>query len=387
MSILEVTATAFGPGREGGGERHPLGFATELSRHEPVVFACSGALPTGTGPVERLAVPATGWVARPFLTPTNPMPSLRTAQVIGRYLREHAGEVEFVHIHNLRTAMGTLWVLLSHLRRRGDRFHVILTDHGARFFPWPGLTARLVDYFAPVSRYSESILLSWARRPSRVIPACVSDAFVGPDPVPNWSARDLDLLFTGRVVSWKRPERLLTLARDLAPELGRPVRGAIAGAVADPELWAQLRRQAEALAPRVTIEFAPNPSDQEMLVLYRRSRLFVFASDRIDARGRRHPAPELSSATVLEAAAGGAPAVAGRFPAALENIREGESGLFVGAWEGQPTARTVSAVLDDPAAWQRLSAGARAYVLAERTYPRAVARFREFLQDIRRGAV
>lgn len=386
MTILEVTAAPFGPGREGGGERHPTWFAEELARFEPVVFAFADAAvePPGRG---RLPIPARSLDLPPFLTPTNPLPRLASLGAIEGYLRSHAGEIEFVHVHNLRTAMASLWLLLASLRKKGDRFRVILTDHGARFFPWPRLTARMVDYYAPVSHYSDRILQALARRPSRVVPAAVSTAFVRAGPPPPWSARDIDLLFVGRIVPWKRPERVIDLAARASARLGRPVRAVIAGAVGDRGFWDALQRKAAGHSGSLGIEFVANPPDAALVELYGRARLFVFASDPVDSFGRRHAAPELSSATVLEAAARGTPAVAGRIPAALENVRDGETGILVDAFDGESTRDRVCDLLRGGPAWQRLSDAANAYVMGERTYPRIVERFRAYLEDIRRGAV
>ena len=387
MTIVEVTAVAFGAGRHGGGERHPLGFATELARHESVVFACTGASGIDAGSTERLEVPALQRSFPPFVSRTNPLPTPTTLSAVGKFLRRHSADIEFVHVHNLRTAIGTSWIVLSHLRRSAGHARIILTDHGARFFPWPRLTANLVDYYAPVSAYSERMLQALARHPSCVVPTAVSEAFTSARPPPDWAIRDLDLLFVGRIVPWKRPERIVELAERLSKSLGRPVRAAIAGANADPELTAALQRRARASLPSAIVEFHTDPADRLLVELYGRARFLVFASDAIDSLGRRHPAPELSSVAVLEAASQGTPAIATALPAALENIQDGKTGLIVDGFDTSTSIDRVSAVLNDPAVGRAMSDRAREYVIAERTYPRTVARFRAFLDAIRRGAV
>ncbi len=387
MTILEVTAAPFGPGREGGGERHPTWFAAELARHEPVLFAYAD--PGGTKGLEagHRPIPSRYFDLPPFLTATNPIPRLQGASTIRSVLRENAGDIDFVHVHNLRTASATLWILLAELRKHGDGFRVILTDHGARFFPWPTLTARMVDYYAPVSRFSEAILQALAPHPSRIIPAAVSTAFTAAPPPPDWSERSIDLLFVGRVVPWKRPERLLELAARTSERLGRSIRVVVAGAVGDRWFWDSLRERARRLAPRVAAEFWANPPDQDLIGLYRRAKIFVFASDPVDSLGRRHAAPELSSATILEAASQGTPTLARRLPASEENIRDGVTGAIVDALESGPALDRTVELLESPVTWSHYASAARAYVLAERTYPRIVEQFRGYLDDIRRGAV
>lgn len=362
-------------------------FAAELARHESVTFACA-AVGEPNGPIRPgLVFPVLAGAYPPFGTRTNPWPRAGAAIALRSFLRAHVGEVEFVHVHNLRTAIATLGIVLSFLRKRGDRFRLLLTDHGARFFPWPRLTARMVDGYAPVSHYSESILQALARRPSRVIPAAVAPAFADGSAVPGWADRDLDLLFTGRIAAWKRPEAVLELAGRLATLQGRTVRVGIAGSVADRGLWDHLAERAARLRPSVEAEFVPHPPDDELRRLYGRAKLFVFASDAVDTFGRTHPAPELSSATVLEAASQGTPALARRIPAAVENVVEGRTGRIVDGFDTPSAVAAAAELIDRREVWQPLSEGARTYIAEERTYPRIVERFRGFLEEFRRGAL
>ena len=386
MTILEVTATTFGPLRTGGGERHPTEFLRELSKHETVV--ASYALPATESPVFEpfVRVPARFGSLPTLLTPSNPLPWWGAARTISGYLRDHDGEVEFVHIHNLRTAVATLWTFLAYLRKKHDRIRILLTDHGARFFPAPQLSARWVDYWVPVSRLSELQLLALAPHPSRVVPAAVSDRFLDTPPR-SFDERPLDLLFAGRIAPWKRPERVLDLAARLRARLGRPISTVLAGGVVDTAFVNFLHRHAESLDLGPEVEFRLGPTDGELLQLYSRAKVYCFPSDTIDTFGRRHPFPELSSATVLEAAALGTPTLANRIPAAEEQVQQGVTGYVVAGIDSVEGVERAATLLQEPTAWTSVSRAARAYVLAERTYPRIVDRFRGFLGEIRGGIV
>ncbi len=385
MTIVEVTAAPFGPGHAGGGERHAQEFIRELARYETVVS--SFAVPGRNAESSPFAIPCPARFASfpPFLSETNPIPRAAAWGAIGSYLRSHRGEVEFVHVHNLRTAFSTLWLLLTYLRKKDERIRILLTDLGARFFPLPRLTASMVDFYAPISQYSEGMLLELARRPSRVVPTAVSSPFLAQGIRP-FSERPIDLLFVGRLVPWKRPDRVLRLALELTRRLGRPTSTVLAGAVVDPTFLVELRRQADRLGIAERVRFIERPSDAELIELYSRAKVYCLASDSIDAHGRHHPAPELSSITVLEAAACGTPALANRIPAALEQVQDGVTGYLTAPFGGPGTIDLAERMITDGPAWSRLSGGARAFVERERTYPATVALFRSFLAEIREGA-
>lgn len=382
MTIVEVTAAPFAEGHSGGGERHVAEFSRELARHESVVT--SFGVPTAGGAYDPATIPLPAHVLSwpPVLTETNPLPRWSAVARIGRYLRDHRGEVEFVHLHNLRTAVSSLWLALTYLRKQSDRTRVILTDHGARFVPLPGVLVRAVDLYAPVSAASERYLRDLAERPSCIVPTAVSDGFLA-GPPPSFEARPTDLLFVGRMVPWKRPDRVLELAHALGKRLGRPVSAALAGAPSDPAYLAELRRLADQLGLRDQVRFVIGPSDVELRRCYDTSRIFCLASDGTDARGRRYAFPELSPITALEAAARGLPTLAQAIPAAREQVREGITGHLTEHFVGADSLEWAATVLAGGAAWRSYSTGARAFVERERTYPRTVERFRGLLATVR----
>ena len=382
MTIVEVTAASFGAGTSGGGERHADEFIRELARHEEVVASYAIPGPSGRTSPSELLCPARFVSMPPWLSRTNPLPRAATWGMVGAYLRSHKGEVEFVHVHNLRTAFSTLWLILTYLRKKDDGIRILLTDLGARFVPFPRLSAGMVDAYVPISRFSEGLLLRLAARPSHVVPTAVSAPFLVGSPRP-FSERSVELLFVGRIVPWKRPDRVLGLAADLGRRLGRPVQTVLAGAAVDPAFLEELRGRAVRLGLTDSVRFVVGPSDEELRELYSSAKLYCLASDAVDAYGHRHAAPELSSITVLEAAARGTPAIANRIPAAIEQVQDGRTGYLLDAFGDERTVEVAEHLLTSGSEWDQLSRGARLFVESERTYPVTVAEFRSFLAALR----
>jgi glycosyltransferase involved in cell wall biosynthesis len=385
LTILEVTAAPFGAGRAGGGERHAIEFIRELSRHEPVVASYAVRARKSAPAVGEVLCPAHFISFPPVFSTTNPLPGFASWGVIGSYLRTHRGEIEFVHVHNLRTAMSTLWLLLTYLRKKDDHLRILLTDHGARFFPLPQLTIQMVDAYVPVSRQSEQLLLKLAERPSRIVPTAVSSEFLDGRPL-GFSERSIHLLWVGRFVPWKRPDRVLQLTADLGRRLQRPVQTVITGAGVDPAFLGELRRRAQELGITDNVRFVVGPSDAELIALYSHAKVYCLASDTVDMYGRHNALPELSPITVLEAAARGTPALANGIPAGAEQVREGVTGHLVSPFGGPHSIDLAERMVTDPAHWTTLSTGAREFVERERTYPQTVQRFRAFLTELRRNA-
>ena len=79
----------------------------------------------------------------------------------------------------------------------------------------------------------------------------------------------------------------------------------------------------------------------------------------------------------LEAMAQGRLVVASDVGGHRELIRDGETGLLFRAGDASDLAATVTALLDDRGRWPALSRAGRAFVEAERTWARSVARYRE----------
>ena len=332
-----------------------------------------------------LPLPGIFMSAPPVLSRTNPIPRPSAAGDISRYMRRHRDEIEFLHVHNLRTAVSSLWLLLAHLLQKGHSFNVILTDHNARFFPFPRVTARWVDYFAPVSLHSQIQLQGWASRPSRVVPTAVSPPFVNQPEPPSFESRTIDLLHVGRIVPWKRPDRVVNLSLKLANLLGRPVRAVIAGSVQDPTYLEFIRNRVRLLGLERKVTIVTSPRDDELIQLYRSARLYTLLSARRDTFGRSAGNGELAPITILEAASAGTPAIVCAIPALLDQIQAERTGVFVDEFDDVAASRTVADILTDPIRWRKLSQGARNHVLRERTYPAIAKRFHDYLNDIRSG--
>ena len=386
MAILEVTAVPFSPRHRGGGESYPWWLARELAQREEVITCVSSETPVDVGPGRVVRIPARFVDLPPFVTAHNPLPTLATACSIRDLLVQHRPDIEFVHVHNLRTASSTVWLGVARAQRSRGRFKVLLTDHGARWFPFPRITAAAADYYVPVSDASRVYLESLASRPSFLLPTGVRGDHPGLRQSPrDFDARDYDLVFFGRIVPWKRPELLLRLARDLAAGSGRTPRVLIAGSEGRPGFTAWLRREAERLGVERSVEFENEPTDERAADLLGRAKLLVLLSSQRDVFGGYHPHPELAGIAVLEAGACGTPSLVNNLPWAHEQVRNGRTGVIVpvDAWE--QVVRGARSVLDDPAVWRRMSAEARRFVAEERTYSVLAAGFSGFLNSIREG--
>ncbi len=386
MTILEVTARPFNERFRGGGERYPSIIAQELSRYESVVTAyCDEPAGVGNGPV--LTVPYRSLNLRPFLDPSNPLPTLNTVRMVHAYLTEHRREIEFVHIHNLRTAMSTTWLLLTAMARSRRGPSIILTDHGSRFFPFPRWSVRPVKYYAAVSAHSLAQLQRWADRPGVVVPPAVPRSLLDRAERPSFDHRPVDLIFFGRFVPWKRPDLVVRLAALVQPLIRRDLNVAFAGAFVDRPYVADLRRWVAELGAHVHVAFIEEPDDAAVAHLFSTARLLVSLSMRVDVYGRHYDTPELASATAIEAAAFGTPAVVSQLPGVSEQVVDGRTGLVADPHDLNGLARRVSALLVDPSAWEEMSRAAEARVRRERTPEVVTATLRNFFTQIRAGEV
>ena len=382
--ILEVTAVPFTPAHRGGGESYPWRLSHALASFERVVncYAYENGPPEEAGEFRRIA----GWFldAGPLLTVDNPLPSGKGLMSIATVLQTLESEIEFVHVHNLGTAMSTAWMFLSRLRRTGARFRILLTDHGSRWFPFPRATAAMADYYIPVSESSRDRLNRLAQRPSWVLPPGVPMDYPAlAQPPLSMEARDIDLLFFGRIARWKRPDLVLQLAADLSRESGRPIHTIIAGSATDRPFLGWLRREAERLRIQDSTQFVLGPSEVDAARLFCRSKLHPFLSTTSDRFGRTYPAPELAAATVLEAGAAGTPSICNDLPGVREQIRPGGTGEVVSVDNWKETVRTCGELLGDAERWTTLSRGAREFVVKERTYGVLAKRFSNYLNEIR----
>lgn len=357
-----------------------------MSNLEDVVYCASSEVPLRIDWAKSCRVPGAFLDAPPLLSNHNPLPLPSSFRAIARALDQD--EVEFVHVHNLRTAMSTAWLVISRLRRRGARFKVLLTDHNARWFPFPKLGAQCVDYYVPVSSASSQALNAVARRPSFLVPTGVPSDYPGlTRPSPAWDDREFDITFYGRIVPWKRPDLALRLAHSLEVRGARRLRVLIAGSNSDPEFTLWLRREAARLGLGDSLSFVLDPTDSEAAALLSRSRLFVLMSDTKDVFGRSYSSPELSPITVLEAAACGVPTICNDLPALREQVEHSITGLVIPVADWDRVVDQAGQLLSSRDQWAGMSLRARSHILRNRTYRTLANRLEMFFDQIREGLV
>lgn len=380
MRIVEMTATAFGPATKGGGERHATNFAIELQKHVDVVFSAHGPGPWQRDFSETVPLPGVALRLGPIFTRTNPLPTPITPGTVLAWLKTQSHHLDFVHVHNHRTALGSLWTVATYLRKLHSRPKLILTDHNARFIPFDKALTRMFDVYAPVSAASARHLNSIAPRPTCIVPSAVTELFVSQPPPLPLSKRPIDLLFVGRLVPWKAPHRLFSIANLLSRRLARRVRAVIAGFESDPAYVDILHRSLRNDGERSTLSVVPNPSDSELLQLYRGSKLHCLPSP--PQRTKSPTRSELSPATLLEAASAGTPSLVSCQDPLPEVVVNSGLGTVVSQNTDESFADSAATILSNEGAWATLSTAARDHVLAGRTYPAIVDKFLRFLREM-----
>ena len=162
---------------------------------------------------------------------------------------------------------------------------------------------------------------------------------------PATTARDIDLLFLGRLTALKGPDVMLRAASRVAKIVGRTLSMVVAG---DGPMRPQLERMAGAGGPSIDVVFPGWVDAAARAVLFSRARLVVIPS--------RWPEP--FGLVGLEAAAAGVPAVGfdvGGIPEWLEHDVNGRLAAYDGA--DTSLAEEIAAALDE-ATRRRLAAGA-----------------------------
>lgn len=135
--------------------------------------------------------------------------------------------------------------------------------------------------YATSSRYiaasigGRRLYASYGIAPQRVhfSPLCANtsvDWEAGPAP-----ARDIDLLFSGRLVPGKNTDLALNAAHGAAMRMGRRLRMAVLGSG---PCEAALREQAGTMTELLDVQFAGHVKQDDLPGWYRRSRLFLFPS-------------------------------------------------------------------------------------------------------------
>lgn len=234
--------------------------------------------------------------------------------------------------------------------------HVVMTDGTDRSEAGLGLAHRLVrrlvaattPAFVAASRGGQRLLQRYGVPDGRIhfSPLCANTAV-------DWASgkgreRDIDLLFSGRLVPVKNAGFALQVAHGVAQQLQRPVRLALLGS--GPQ-EAELRAQAAALAPQVDVLFAGHVAQADIPAWFQRAKLFVFPT-RWDPWG----------VVANEACLGGTPVlVSPHAGVSGELVQDGVNGrvlpLELAAWAG-----AASALLADPELLRCLSQAAQGSV-------------------------
>ena len=246
------------------------------------------------------------------------------------------------------TAWG--WTLLHRCR------HVVMTDGTDVSEAGLGFAHRSVrrlvfassGAFVVAADGGERLLRSYGVTPERIhrSPLCANTAV-------DWSSaadqpRDIDLLFSGRLVPVKNADFALRVAQGVARRLGRRVRIALLGSG---PLQDDLRALAATMPDEVDATFAGHVSQAEIPRWFLRSRLFLFPT-RWDPWG----------VVANEACLAGVPVLVTPFAgAAGELVRDGEAGRVLPLDEAV-WVDAASALLSDSTLHARYAAAARAAV-------------------------
>ncbi len=118
------------------------------------------------------------------------------------------------------------------------------------------------------------------------------------------------------------------------------------------------------------VHFLADMSDVDLPLAYAMAEVYVGVS-RLTARD-----VEGFGIALLEASASGKPVVAGRSGGMPDAVREGETGLLVDPEDAESVARTIEALLEDPARGRALGAAGRRAVESFYNWPRVVADLR-----------
>ena len=163
------------------------------------------------------------------------------------------------------------------------------------------------------------------------------------------SPRDIDLLFSGRLVAVKNADFALRVANGVARRLGRRVTMALLG---HGPLRAELQAQAQQLAATVQVQFVGHVAQAEVPRWFLRARVFLFPT-RWDPWG----------VVANEACMAGVPVlVSPHAGVAGELVRDGEAGRVL-ALEEAAWIEAAAALLSDPALHERCAAAAHSAVM------------------------
>ena len=376
--ILEVTAVPFTKNHYGGGEVYPWRLVKALPADSKVLFVFS-KLKDDTVEFDNIKLIESHFLqAPPFININNPLPTI-TGLVEIKHMLE-TSDLEFVHIHNLRTIFSTLWVLLAHLNKKSHKYKIILTDHTAKTFPFPKMTANLVDYYFPVSSFSGRMLNGLAKKPTFILPPIVPDELFSLRP----AVKDIDILMVGRIVPWKRQDLGVEIINSIVKSGLADLKSVIVGSVGDQGYYNDLVSSVMRYSLQKNVKFIPGINSSGLYNLMSRSKVNMQFSLQTDMYGRKYREPvEISSSSILECAALGVPTVASNYEPFLELIDNEQDGLIVDPASVLSSSAIIRNLLEESEKIRKMGENARKRVMKNNSENVVRKKFLDYLDTLR----
>ena len=362
----------------GGGEVYPWRLVKALSTDLDVLMVFSKLKDESVDLNNFKSIESHFIRAPPFINMNNPIPNLTGLKEIRHILESR--ELEFIHIHNLRTIFSTLWISLAHINQKSHRFKIILTDHTAKTFPFPYITANFVDYYFPVSKFSGRMLNNLIKKPTFILPPIVPKELFLYRP----AEKDIDILMVGRIVPWKRQDLGIQIINSLVKSGLTGLKTVIVGSIGDRGYYNDLARLIKRYSLQKNVKFMPGVSSSELYDLMSRSKVNMQFSLPTDMYGRKYRTPvEISSSAMLECAAIAVPTVASNYEPFLELIKNEQDGLIVDPTSVLSSSVAIKNLLEDAEKIRKMGENAKKRAIKNNTEEVLRKKFLEYLDIIR----
>lgn len=205
-----------------------------------------------------------------------------------------------------------------------------------------------------VSAYTKKVLTGYGLANLQVIHNGISSSWFLQEPVPTFNERENMLLSVGALKRRKGQHVSLAAFAHVAQE-DPTLRYYIVGDQDDTPYVKRLQKLATELGVAEKVVFLESVTDQELLSLYRRAKVFALTS----ISTKRHF--EGFGLVYLEANACGVPAVGSMDSGAEDAIQNGETGFLVPQEDSSAAAEALRKLLTDPGVWQRMSQQGQAW--------------------------
>ena len=270
---------------------------------------------------------------------------------VSRELKRFEPDVVLTTGFNPTHLMAWWWAVIH--RRR----HVVMTDGTDISESSLSLLHRMVrrlvfsttQAFVVAAEGGVRLLRSYGVEKSRIhrSPLCANTAV-------DWTSiicdqRDIDILFSGRIVPEKKPDFALRVAQGVAKRIGQRLKMEVMG---NGPLLSDLEARVALIAPDVDVTFAGHVSQSEIPAIFKRSKLFVFPTS-----------GDVWGVVANEACMAGVPVlVSPHAGVAGELIRDGVNGrvlpLDINDW-----IDAAAQILAEPDLWAKMSAEAKCAVV------------------------